>query len=622
VNRAIVVGTAGHIDHGKSALVRALTGTDPDRLKEEKERGITIDLGFAHTTIGGDEIAFVDVPGHERFVKNMLAGVGGIDAVLLVVAADESVMPQTREHFAICRLLGVTAGVIALTKRDLVDADTIELATMEIRELVAGSRLSAAPVVPVSAKTGEGLDDLRRALASLSERLPQRTTAALPPRLPVDRVFSMRGFGTVVTGTLTAGTLHVDDDLVLLPGGRRVKVRGLQVHGRTRGAAAAGRRVAVNLGGVDRDEAARGETLTTPAAYEVTRRFDARIELLEDAPPLKHGARVRFHHGTTELLGRVALGPDRCARIRLEAPAVLTRGDRFVLRSYSPPVTIGGGLVLDPVPARTPLRTAAAAARFASLDSTTPAAAAVFLRERGAAGLTIDAMASRLGSSRGDVEAIARALEGRGDVRLIGDALFVAAANGALERRLLEVVAAPHAAQPLSEGIPRQEARERVFARAADGVFESVVDALARAGRIVAREQLSLPGAGVSLSPEEARAQDALARTYLAARLAPPDLASAAAAAGVAPAVADRVVRLLVRQKTLVKLDALYFHADALARLKQEIAAMKESQPAPRVDVAAFKERFGLSRKYAIPLLEWLDRERVTRRVGEARVVL
>ena len=622
MNRAIVIGTAGHIDHGKSALVRALTGTDPDRLKEEKERGITIDLGFAHMTIGGDEIAFVDVPGHERFVKNMLAGVGGIDAVLLVVAADESVMPQTREHFAICRLLGVAAGVIALTKADLADADTIELATMEVRELVAGSRLSAAPVVPVSAKTGAGLDDLRRALASLSERLPERTTGALPPRLPVDRVFSMRGFGTVVTGTLTSGALRIDDDLVLLPAGRRVKVRGLQVHGQSRDGASAGRRVAVNLGGIDRDEVQRGETLTVPGAYEVTRRFDAKIELLPDMPPLKHGARIRFHHGTTELLGRVALGAERYARIRLEAPAVLTRGDRFVLRSYSPPVTIGGGVVLDPVPARTPLRTPGAAERFARLDSTGTAAAATFLRERGAAGLTFEALASRMGSSRSDAEAIGHDLTSRGEARVIGGALFDGAAVATLERRLLDVVAAHHAAQPLSEGIPRQEARERVFARAAPGVFESVVDTLARSGRIVARERLSVPGAGVSLSPEEARAQDALAGAYLKAQLAPPDLAAAASASGIPPAVAERVARLLVRQKTLVKLDALYFHAEALARLRQEMAAMKQTDPAPRVDVAAFKERFGLSRKYAIPLLEWLDRERVTRRVGEARIVL
>jgi selenocysteine-specific elongation factor len=622
VNRSIVIGTAGHIDHGKSALVRALTGIDPDRLKEEKERGITIDLGFAHTTIGGDDVAFVDVPGHERFVKNMLAGAGGIDAVLLVVAADESVMPQTREHFAICRLLGVRAGVVALTKSDLADADTIALATMEVRELLAGSPLSASMIVPVSSRTGAGIEDLRRALASVSERLPERTTGGLPPRLPIDRVFSVRGFGTVVTGTLTSGTLRVNEDLVLLPGETPVKIRGLQVHGDSRTTATAGQRVAVNLGGVERAGAQRGDTLTRPGAFVITRRFDVRLQTLPDTSPIAHGARVRFHHGTTEVLGRIALGPNRYARIRLEAPAVLTRGDRFVLRSYSPPSTIGGGVVLDPAPARSPLRTPAAAVRFARLDATSGEAAAAFAHERAASGIAVDAIARRAGLSAADAEAVARELEQQGKGRVVGGHLFEAPVVDALEQRLIDAVAAHHRAQPLSEGLPRQEARERLFARAAPGLFEHVVDTLGRKGRLVAREGLALPGAGVSLSGEEARAQDALARVYLDARLAPPDLATAASAAGVAPAIAERVVKLLVRQKTLAKLDALYFHAAALAELRRDMEALKTQAPAPRVDVAAFKERYGGSRKYAIPLLEWLDRERVTRRVGDARVVL
>jgi selenocysteine-specific elongation factor len=622
VNRSIVIGTAGHIDHGKSALVRALTGIDPDRLKEEKERGITIDLGFAHTTIGGDDVAFVDVPGHERFVKNMLAGAGGIDAVLLVVAADESVMPQTREHFAICRLLGVRAGVVALTKSDLADADTIALATMEVRELLAGSPLSASMIVPVSSRTGAGIEDLRRALASVSERLPERTTDGLPPRLPIDRVFSVRGFGTVVTGTLTSGTLRVNEDLVLLPGETPVKIRGLQVHGDSRTTATAGQRVAVNLGGVERAGVQRGDTLTRPGAFVITRRFDVRLQTLPDTSPIAHGARVRFHHGTTEVLGRIALGPNRYARIRLEAPAVLTRGDRFVLRSYSPPSTIGGGVVLDPAPARSPLRTPAAAVRFARLDATPGEAVAAFAHERAASGIAVDAIARRAGLSAADAEAVARELEQQGKGRVVGGHLFEAPVVDALEQRLIDAVAAHHRAQPLSEGLPRQEARERLFARAAPGLFEHVVDTLGRKGRLVAREGLALPGAGVSLSGEEARAQDALARVYLDARLAPPDLATAASAAGVAPAIAERVVKLLVRQKTLAKLDALYFHAAALAELRRDMEALKTQAPAPRVDVAAFKERYGVSRKYAIPLLEWLDRERVTRRVGDARVVL
>jgi selenocysteine-specific elongation factor len=623
--KSIVVGTAGHIDHGKSSLVLALTGTDPDRLKEEKARGITIDLGFAHATAGDVTLAFVDVPGHERFVKNMLAGVGGIDAVLLVVAADESVMPQTREHFAICRLLEIPCGVVALTKADLADAETIEVARMETRALLAGSRLADAPIVAVSSRTGEGLDALRAALTTVASAAAARTASGAP-RLPIDRVFSMRGFGTVVTGTLTQGTLRVDDELVALPSRRRVKVRGLQVHGAAQAGAEAGRRVAVNLGGVEVADLHRGDTLTAPGAFEVTRRFDVLVELLPDAKPLRHGARVRFHHGTAELLARVALAVDYAgdagdaaigelvpggrafARVRLEAPAVLTRGDRFVLRQYSPPMTIGGGTVLDPLPARSPIRTRAARARFARLAASDGEAAMLFVEDARAGGIDTAALARRAGAPPS------------GDVVTIGTAVVAARVIVEAEARLLADVEAYHRVQPLAEGMPREEARERLFGTAAPALFDEVVQRLTSAGKLTGRDRLALPGRGVSLSPEEARAQAAIAQAYLAAAFAPPDLASAGAAAGVHAAVADRVVKLLVRQKTLVKIDTLLFHAETLERLKMDVLAMKGKTAT--VDVAAFKERYGVSRKYAIPLLEWLDRERVTRRVGDARVIL
>src|SRR6478736_1254727 len=308
--KSIVVGTAGHIDHGKSALVQALTGTDPDRLKEEKARGITIDLGFAHQEIDGVNFSFVDVPGHERFVKNMLAGVGGIDLVVLVVAADESVMPQTREHFDICRLLRIPAGLVALTKSDLADADMLELAQIEVRELVAGSFLDGAPIVPLSTKTGDGLDAFRAALAGVSRAVHGRRSDSVA-RLPIDRVFSMKGFGTVVTGTLVSGRIAVDDELLVAPGERRVKVRGVQVHGVKQPQAVAGQRSAINLAGVEVADVHRGQALVTPAAFVQTRLADATLELLPGAKPLKHGARVRFHQGTAEILGRVTLiGPN------------------------------------------------------------------------------------------------------------------------------------------------------------------------------------------------------------------------------------------------------------------------------------------------------------------------
>jgi selenocysteine-specific elongation factor len=677
--KSIVVGTAGHIDHGKSALVLALTGTDPDRLKEEKARGITIDLGFAHQTIDGINFAFVDVPGHERFVKNMLAGVGGIDVVVLVVAADESVMPQTREHFDICKLLHVPVGIVALTKVDLVDADTLELARMEVRELVAGSFLDGAPIVPVSARTGEGLDALRAALSDVTRRADGRAPGG-PARLPIDRVFSMKGFGTVVTGTLVSGRLGVDADLVVAPGGGRVKVRGLQVHGEKRSEAVAGQRTAINLAGVEIEDVSRGQALVTPGAFEETRLADAVLELLPGAKPLKHGARVRFHQGTAEIMGRVALigpPPDVAAdprlppspdngevrqratrdgggprddthvrpyampaiaaggrafvRLRLEAPAILSRGDRYILRAYSPPVTIAGGLILDPRPPRTAIRTAAALARCARLQFdpgtedravSEQRAVAVMLEDAGAAGLSLAAMTSRAGVDPEQVTARTEALVTAKQAVRAGDVLVSDAIYARLKEGVVTTLTGHHKKQPLSEGMPREELREHLFARGQAAVFDRALADLSSAGTIFVKDRVALATHRVELTPEEERARAAVDRAYRDGGLTPPDAATIAAAAGAPAPVVDRVLKLLQRQKTLVKVDALLFHEEALKRLKTEMAALKTGEGAARIDVATFKERFGVSRKFAIPLLEYLDRERVTRRVGETRIVL
>jgi selenocysteine-specific elongation factor len=637
--RSIVVGTAGHIDHGKSALVRALTGTDPDRLKEEQARGITIDLGFANVETGGVNLAFVDVPGHERFVKNMLAGVGGIDLVMLVVAADESVMPQTREHFQICRLLDVPAGLIVLTKADIADPDTIEIARLEVRELTAGSFLDDAPIVVVSSKTGSGLAELRQALADAASAVRERDREG-SARLPIDRVFSVKGFGTVVTGTLVSGTIGENAELVVLPRDLSVKVRGVQVHGRAASAAGAGNRVAVNLGGVDVADLARGDTLSVAGAFEATRRVDVVVDMLPDARPLRHGARLRFHHGTTELLGRIAVAADReedgrsaeigagrsaFARLRLEAPAVLTRGDRFILRSYSPSITIGGGVVLDPHPPRSAIRTAAARTRFHRLDADRSSedrldsALTAFIDERSGAGLSLTALLSRAGLSRAEAERAATRLTRDGRAVMVGDLLVSPGVIRDLSDRLLATLEAHHQSQPLSDGLPREEARERLFGRAAAAVFEHVLSALARERKIVVRDRLALAGHEVSLSPEESQAREAIERLFREAGLAPPDTSVLPSAARVPAAVADRMAALLLRQKTLVKIDALLFHAEALSRLKADVRALSKNA---RVDVSAFKERYGITRKFAIPLLEYLDRERVTRRVGDSRIVL
>lgn len=633
----IVVGTAGHIDHGKSALVRALTGIDPDRLKEEKERGITIELGFAHTTIDGVTVAFVDVPGHERFVRTMLAGVGGLDCVMLIVAADESVMPQTREHFDICRLLRVEQGLVVLTKTDLVDAETLELVRLEVRELVEGSFLESAPVFPVSSRTGEGLETLRAALAALGTSVTHRGLDGVT-RLPIDRAFSMQGFGTVVTGTLVSGRVRRDEELVLVPGDRRVRVRGLQVHGARRDEAVTGQRTAVNLGGIELGDIRRGQTLSVPGGLTLSRRVDAIVDLLPAAKPLKHGARVRFHHGTIELLGRVSVagteqteiapGARAHVRVRLEGPAALRRGDRFILRAYSPTVTIGGGEVLDPDPPRTGVRTATAMQRFAALapapESAIPLTALQrMVTDAGATGLATSALVSRGGVTPGRLAEVVAALT-RQDVVLAGDRLVASAVWIGLASQLLALVAGFHKAHPLADGIPREEARERVFTRADPQVFERMLAELGHAERLVVRDRLALPGHRLELSPDQQRARAAIEDAYRRGGLKPPDPAAIAAEGHWPAPLVEKMTALLLRQKVLSKVETLIFHAEALATLKTEIQALKDAAPGGRatVDVATFKDRYGVTRKFAIPLLEWLDRERVTRRVGESRVVL
>ncbi len=644
--KSVIVGTAGHIDHGKSALVRALTGTDPDRLKEEKARGITIDLGFAHLTIDDLNFSFVDVPGHERFVKNMLAGVGGIDLVVLVVAADESVMPQTREHFDICRLLRVPSGVVALTKADLVDQDTLDLVRLEVAELTAGSLLAGAPVVAVSSRTRQGLDELRSALVQVASTVHRRSTEG-PARLPIDRVFSMRGFGTVVTGTLVSGCVRVEQDLLVVPRDRPVKVRGIQVHGEGRSQAVAGQRTAVNLGGVEVDEIQRGQSLIEAGSFPQTRVADAALELLPSAKPLKHGTRVRFHQGTSEILGRIALigpadhegsgterqlapGTSGYARLRLEAPAVLARGDSFIIRAYSPPRTIAGGHILDPTPPRVAIRSESAIQRCRRLDFDPAAdrleadvrAAEVMIDEAGDAGLLSVELASRIGCGRQATTALVGALTTRSIVA-VDDVLVTRAVLDRLKTRVVDALTQHHREQPLSEGLAREEARVRLFRRGRPSVFERAIDDLAATGRIGGRDRLALSTHHVQLSPDAARSREQIERAFRDGSLTPPDQATLVSVTGASAATVDQVVKLLLRQRVLVKIDTLLFHDDVLQRLKTEVAAMKRaSQSQATLDVPKFKERFGVTRKFAIPLLEYLDRERVTRRMGDVRLIL
>jgi len=630
----LVVGTAGHIDHGKSSLVRALTGIDPDRLKEEKERGITIELGFAHTIVGDTRIAFVDVPGHERFVRTMLAGVGGIDCVLLIVAADESVMPQTREHFDICCLLRIPRGVIVVTKSDLADDDTRRLVHQDIVSLVTGSFLESAPVIDVSATTGAGLDVLRAAIADQATAVGARPVDGAA-RLPIDRVFSMKGFGTVITGTLVAGRIAVDDELVVQPGGRVVKVRGVQVHGTPSTEAVAGQRTAINLGGVDVGEVSRGETLLAPETLTVTRRVDAEIDLLPAAKPLKHGARVRLHNGTSEVLGRVSIagasigevapGKTALVRVRLESPAVLTRGDRFIIRAYSPLMTIGGGIVLDPASTRPGIRSESGHASLEALRIHSDGITAIqwLVDHAGLAGIATASLVSRMGVRPSRLAAIVQKLAGAGSV-VVHDRLVDSKQLQRARAELLKLVAASHKANPMSDGLPREEARGKLFAKVAPAIFERVVDDLKSTRALVGAERLALPTHKASVAGADDQVRSAIISAYRAGGLKPPDAAAVEATVKAPRAVVEKVTTLLLREKVLVKLDTVVFHADALQTLKEEVAALRGSAPGGRatVDVAAFKDRYGLSRKFAIPLLEYLDRERVTRRTGDVRLVL
>jgi selenocysteine-specific elongation factor len=629
----LVVGTAGHIDHGKSTLVHALTGIDPDRLKEEKARGITIELGFAHAAIGEAQVAFVDVPGHEKFVRTMLAGVGGVDFVMLIVAADESVMPQTREHFEICRLLRVSDGCAVITKQDAVDADTRALVALEVADLVRGSFLENKPIVQVSARTGEGLDQLRGVLEAAAARVHERPVAGAV-RLPIDRVFTMKGFGTVVTGTLVGGQIGVGEEFALLPGSQVAKVRGIQVHGQSRDTVAAGQRTAINLGGVDAADVSRGQTLAAPHTVAVTRRADVEIELLPLTRPLRHGARVRVHHGTAEVLARISIagadapaiesGSRALARLRLEEQAVLTRGDRVILRSYSPPYTIGAATVLDPAPTVPRIRSAAGLGRLRELLGADSAAAfGAMIRDRGLRGVAVSDAVARAGIRPSQVGETVASLQQTGTVIQVGDLLVAAPAIAAAGDAVLRLVRTFHDQQPISEGLPREEARTRVFKGVEPAIFEAAMRRLVVAKAIVDRERLALPSHKASL-PGGEQTVAKVAEAYREAGLTPPDRAAIAERAGVSPDVTEAATAYLVRQKTLVRLDTLVVHREALDRLKGEMATLKAEGAGEvvRIDVAQFKDRYGITRKYAIPLLEFLDRERVTRRVGDSRVLL
>ncbi len=631
----IIVGTAGHIDHGKTALVKALTGIDADRLKEEKERGITIDIGFANLALDGDTtIGFIDVPGHERFIKNMLAGVGGIDLVMLVIAADESIMPQTREHLDICSLLRIKQGFTILTKIDNVEREMADLVEEEARDFLKGSFLEKAPVLRVSSHTKEGIPEVIRALKDYAARIQPKDATQIF-RLPIDRCFTMKGFGTVVTGTAIAGRVEKDEEVEIFPARRLTRVRGIQVHGRLAGEARAGQRTALNLQGVEVGDIQRGMVLTVPRIFKPTSMLDCHLELLRSAPnAIEMRKRIRLHIGTAELMGYVVLlGQDRLepggsafVQVRIEEPTFALPGDRFIIRQYSPMVTIGGGQVLDAYPEKhrrseAGLLDTLTILRDGSLDDRL-----MRLTERaGLATLDLNGLVVRLGTAPPVVKERLGVLARSGRVRVLSENPLTVVADSAFKDAVVRTAAEVkrfHQANPLVLGISREELKNRTVGDVPAAVFQAVLDRLSADRKVsLAQEVIHEFGRKVTLKADEEQIRDQLTARFVSLGLQVPSPDELIDSLKLDRTTSRKIVQLLLKENILVKInDEIVIHRSALDRLIEDVKNLKSKNP--KLGVGEFKELTGVTRKYAIPLLEYLDRQRITRRVGEERLIL
>ena len=627
-----VVGTAGHVDHGKSTLIRALTGIDPDRLAEEKERGMTIDLGFAWLKLpSGQEVSIVDVPGHERFIHNMLAGVGGIDIALLVVAADEGVMPQTREHLDILDLLAIPSGAIVVTKTDLVDEEWLELVTAEIEEAVKGTVMAGAPIVLVSSTTRAGLDELIALLDRLLQQERTRPTTGRS-RLPIDRVFTISGFGTVVTGTLLDGELQVGQEVEIQPGGRRARVRGLQSHRRKVDRAPSGTRVAVNLAGVATDNLARGEVVTAPGSLRATRLVDVKLRVLEDAPrPLVHNMPLTFHTGAAETMAKASLldrqqiepGEVAWAQLRLADDVALAKGDLFIVRAPSPSATLGGGTVIEPHPRRHRRHQAPVLERLAVLERGTPEEIVLEqlrLREP----TDFQSLVGRAGLSNEETRAVIAGAVASGAVvpldaevtRIVSNTLLTSRAGW--ERITAGVqgqIGEYHRAHPLRQGMPKEELRTRLGQDAR--TFSRVVGRLLAGG--VVREAgplLALQEHAVSLTPEMQARMDRLVAELRAGGASPAGRGDLEARHG----LSSEATQVLIERGDLVEVAPdLVYPRDVLDGIVGEIVGAIRERGS--ISVAGVRDLTGTSRRYSLPILAYLDEKRLTRRVGDDRVL-
>jgi len=630
----LILGTAGHIDHGKTSLVKALTGIDTDRLKEEKARGITIELGFAHLELPGElRFGIVDVPGHERFVRTMVAGVGGMDLVLLVIAADEGIMPQTREHLEICSLLGVKRGIVVLTKKDLVDPDWLDLVTEEVRDYLAGSFLAGAPIVALSSRTGDGIAELKAELSRLAGEIGQKRTDA-PFRLPVDRVFTVTGFGTVVTGTLLSGGISVGDEVEILPGGTSCRVRGVQSFGAKVERGGAGERLAVNLQGVDHSEVQRGDVVVPRGLYRATSAVDVRLDYLPSAPKeLKHRATLRLHSATYEVPAKVILldrdllkpGESCFVQLRLARPVLLLPGDPFVVRTYSPQATLGGGIVLDPAPPRRRRRSAEALELLAAAESGSDQERIRLLVESSLfSGLSLEELVNRSGMSGKRIDAaLGPLLSGGAVLQVVREPrVFLGRdAFAALKEKLAEELRDYLAENPMQEGIGKEELKSRIPKRSDPRFFGPLLASMEKEGTALSdREIVRLPGRKAGLTRDQSVLQAMLEEALQKGWREPPTSKELCDALDCTEKQLLDHANLLSREGRVVKVKGDIFYAPgAIAEIREKTVAYLREKG--EITPNAFRELTGLSRKFMIPLLEFFDQEKLTIRLGDKRVL-
>ncbi len=636
MGKRVILGTAGHIDHGKTALVKALTGVDTDRLKEEKQRGITIELGFTALSLpSGIRLGIVDVPGHEKFIDHMVAGATGIDLVLLVVAADEGVMPQTVEHLEICRLLGIRTGLVALTKADLVDAEMLELAGEEVRELVQGTFLEGKPILPFSAQTGEGKEGLLEALDRIAAEAEERNADGIA-RMPMDRVFSMKGFGTVVTGTLLSGRLTLGQTVEILPAGLRAKIRGIQVHNEPVTEAAAGSRTAVNLQGIEKRRIQRGEILAEPDRFEPSHRVYAHFQALKQAPrPLPNRFRVMVHWGTARVFGRVLFldqrpslepGAATWVQIQMERPIFPVVGDRLIVRDFSTNHTLGGGVVLDPLAPRYKAKYRDdLVPRLERLRDEDPVEiVSYFLWKSGRQGCSIEVLSGRCRLGRREIREACLRLEERGEaVRYDGDpeCWVTTEAFRAVSDEILEQLNAFHRNNPYQAGMPREAIHGRLAEATPERLVSSAVSRLADQGRIeLVKDLMRLAGHRVRLSDEDQETGRRIEEILGEAGAMPPTVKDLAESLGREPERLRPLLDYLAGQGRLVKVsEELYYLPDVLQDLQDRL--LRHLGEKGRIQASEFKTLSGTTRKYTIPLLEYFDRIRLTLRVGDERVL-